>query len=154
VGLIFRPTNITCKSCIKQGIVCLNSQGKIKDPEKPVCTSHLGRILTTTQYLEGMNHWHGRPRYVYAAQKGIWRKVLAGTWALWGKQEKVGEKRLLLVRLYVASPRCLIKDCDNLVGALQRVFFNDEDKYLKFLIEQEVDRINPRVEIEVRLLPA
>jgi len=82
--------------------------------------------------------------------------VLAGTWALWGKQEKVGEKRLLLVRRYVASPRCLVKDCDNLVGALkplkdvlvdQRVFFDDEDKYLNFEIEQEVDRINPRVEI-------
>ncbi|WP_224962822.1 hypothetical protein [Geomonas subterranea] len=126
--------------------------------ERPIITSFSGRVLTTTQYLYGLNHWHGRPINVYLEQRRLWQKVLAGSWALWGIQEKVGGRRFLMVRRFVADSRKLIKDKDNLIGSLkplkdilvkERVFIDDADSYLDFDIKQEIDKENPRVEIEV-----
>ncbi len=77
---------------------------------------------------------------------------------MWGIQEKVGGRRFLMVRRFVADSRKLIKDKDNLIGSLkplkdilvkERVFIDDADSYLDFDIKQEIDKENPRVEIEV-----
>ncbi|TSK07741.1 MAG: hypothetical protein FPO08_00035 [Geobacter sp.] len=126
-----------------------------------VTTSTSGQVLITTQYLYGLNHWHGRPINVYLEQRRLWQKVLAGSWALWGIQAKVGGRRFLMVRRFVADSRKLIKDRDNLVGSIkplkdilvkERVFIDDADCYLEFDIKQQIDKENPRVEIEVTQL--
>lgn len=138
--------------------MCLQSQGIKEKVERQVVTSSSGRVLTTTQYLYGLNHWHGRPLHVYLEQRRAWENVLDGTWAPWGRQAKEGGKRFLVVRRFVADSRKLIKDRDNLVGCLkplkdilvkQQVFTDDQDCYLEFDIKQEIDKENPRVEIEV-----
>jgi len=159
VGLSFSDQNVTCRSCVKQGVVCKQSKQKVSVHDVPVKTSHSGQVLTTTRYLNGLNFWHGRPPFVYLQERRAWELILAGTWALWGKQKKEEGKRLLLVRRFVVAPRCLIKDHDNLVGGIkpvkdmlvrQGVFIDDADKYLEFDIQQEVDSVDPRVEIEIR----
>jgi len=158
VGRLHRADNVTCQSCIRQGVVCLQAEGKKTKVERQILTTTSGCVLITTQYLYGMNHWHGRPLYVYLEQRRAWEKVLAGTWALWGVQEKEGGKRFLMVRRFVANSRCLVKDKDNLIGAMkplkdilvtQRVFKDDQDCFLDFDIKQEIDKENPRVELEV-----
>ena len=50
----------------------------------PVVTITSRRVLITTQYLYGLNHWHGRPINVYLEQRRAWEKVFSGTWAVWG----------------------------------------------------------------------
>lgn len=154
----FNPAHVTCLSCQMQGVVCLQAQGKKRKVEKQIITTTSGRVLITTQYLYGLNHWHGRPINVYLEQRRAWEKVLSGTWALWGLQDKAKDRRFLMVRRYVPTSRCLIRDRDNLVGGLkplkdvlvkERVFTDDADCYLEFDVKQEIDKENPRIEIEV-----
>lgn len=158
VGRPFMPESVTCQSCVRQGVVCLQSLGKKEKAERPIVTTASGRVLVTTLYLHGLNHWHGRPLHVYLKQRRAWEKVLAGTWGLWGMQAKDPGRRFLMVRRFVGSPRGMIRDRDNLIGCLkpvkdvlvkQGVFVDDEDCYLEFDIRQEVDKENPRVEIEI-----
>jgi hypothetical protein len=102
-----------------------------------------------------MNHWHGRPRHVYLNYKKEWERVLTGTWALWGRA--AGKRRLIVTR-YVASEGHLVADRDNLVGAIKPlkdllvksgVLRDDTDNDVEFEVQQFIDRVNPRTEIEV-----
>lgn len=114
-----------------------------------------GAVFSTTKPLHSMNHWHGRPRHIYLQYKNEWRKVLAGTWALWGKATG---KRTLIVTRYVASQGHLIKDDDNRIGAIKPVkdllvdmgvLIDDTSEHVVFDVRQLIDRENPRTEIEV-----
>ena len=155
-GRHFDAQHSTCISCRRQKIVrCGTKQGKVSQPD----ISFKGQILTTSAYLYSANHSHGRPRYIYLAEKRKWRGVLAGTWALWGKQ--AGQKRLLLVRRFVAHAHLLIADRDNLEAAIkplkdvlveQGVLSNDKDSFVEYKITQAVDALRPRIEIEIQEL--
>lgn len=102
-----------------------------------------------------MNHWHGRPAYAYQSYKREWRKVLAGTWALWGTATG---KRTLIVTRYVASQGHMIVDSDNRIGAIKPVkdllvemgvLTDDTDADVSFEVRQFIDKSNPRTEIEI-----
>ena len=119
-------------------------------------THHVGKTLVTTAYLNSINHWHGRPRGVYLAERKKWEAILRGTWALWGLAGD--EKRILAVRRFVQAEKNLIKDRDNLVGAIKPVkdalvrvgvLKDDTDAHVTFSIEQFVDAKNARIEIEI-----
>lgn len=153
VGRPFDENHVTCRSCRKQGNSCSSSK-KRRVPEPPRSWTR-GTVFVTTKALHSMNHWHGRPAYVYQKYKNEWRKVLSGTWALWGV---AAGKRSLIVTRYVASQGHLIKDDDNLSGArkpLQDVLvemgilLDDNREVATCLIQQFIDRENPRTEIEV-----
>lgn len=111
----------------------------------------------TTAYMPSSNHWHGRPRHVYLAERKKWEMILSGTWALWGVQSSAG-KRVLTVRRFVHDQRGLIADGDNRSAAIKPlkdtlvkfgVLRNDTDDDVMFTVEQEIDKNNPRVEIEI-----
>lgn len=153
VGRSFDSAHVTCRSCSRQGVVC--SKPKKAKPADGIRTWHSGRVLVTTAYLDSLNAWHGRPRYVYTRIRKKWEAVLSGTVHLWGRPNG---KRQLLVRRFVSSSRQLIADRDNLVGALKPlkdslvrfgILADDTDADVEFSVEQEIDRGNPRVEIEV-----
>lgn len=153
VGRVFDPEHPVCRSCQRQGVVCQKPK-KAKASES-IRTWHCGRVLTTNAYLDSLNAWHGRPRYIYTKIRKKWESVLFGTIHLWGRSEG---RRKLAVRRFVKSEKCLIADRDNLVGAIKPlkdtlvrfgVLLDDTDLDVEFSVVQFVDRDNPRTEIEV-----
>lgn len=150
-----RPFNLehpTCRTC---PIECHASRRR--GVQEVVNTWFSEKTLHTTAYLYSPNHWHGRPRYVYLAQKQKWLKVLEGTWALWGKQ-KGGVRRIIITR-QVTSDDQLIMDPDNLMHSLkpvldaiklQGVIVDDSLKYIE--VPTPVQRVGERqvVTIDVR----
>lgn len=113
VGRKHDKSHPTCRSC---PIDCTAARRK-GTVEEYVRTWHEGKVLCTTAYLYSANHWHGRPIHVYLKQKKKWRDILAGTWALWGKQGQ-GMRRIVVTRQVVA-PEHIIADDDNLRFALK-----------------------------------
>ena len=114
---------------------------------KPVRTWFEEKEFCTTKYLYSLNHWHGRPLAVYLDYKKQWRKVLTGSVFLWGRAKG---KRFLSVRRIVRSANHLIKDRDNLEGAVkpikdllvsEGVLLEDEDSHVRFEISQEVGKV-------------
>jgi hypothetical protein len=94
---------------------------------------------------------------VYLAERRKWEMILAGTWALWGVHKE--GKRVLLVRRFVQDQRGIILDADNRTASIKPlkdtlvkfgVLRNDTDDDVEFSVEQEIDKNNPRVEIEVQ----
>lgn len=152
-GRTYDEHHPTCRSCRRQGIVC--SKPKKAKASDLIRTWNSGQTLITTAYLDSLNAWHGRPRYVYTRIRKKWESVLFGTVHLWGRPEG---RRRLQVRRFVKSSREMILDRDNLVGALKPlkdtlvrfgVLADDTDADVVFDIDQFVDRANPRVEVEV-----
>ena len=151
---VFDQNHPTCRSCVKQLGPCVQQQKKKRRDTSDVTSWYRGGIFVTTQSLYSMNHWHGRPRHIYTAYRREWEKVLTGTWALWGK---AAGKRHLQVHRFVASEGHMVKDRDNLIGALKPVkdvlvkigvLLDDTDELCSFDIQQHIER-QARVEIEV-----
>lgn len=152
-GRTYSASHATCRSCEVQQGPC-KAKPKKRAQAVTVRTWHEGMALITTQYLASLNAWNNKPRYHYTAERKAWEAVLSGTVFLWGKAK--GKRRLTVKRL-VKNRSGLIKDRDNLIGALKPmkdiltrmgVFVDDSDEFLFFSIEQGVDK-NPRVEITV-----
>jgi len=155
-GRSFNAAHASCVSCQRQALVVCQ---KPKRQSGPVVlrTWHEGRELLTTAFLYSSNHWHGRPRGVYLAERKKWEGVFTGTWALWGKQG--AEKRAVTVRRFVESKAGLIKDQDNKSGAMKPVLDalrkhgvlrDDTEADVSFTVHQEVVPAGSgRVEIEV-----
>ena len=155
-GRSLDSSHASCISCQRQALaVC--QKPKREKTAALVRTWNEGRLLVTTAYLFSSNHWHGRPRGVYLAERRKWDSVFTGTWALWGKQGV--EKRRVLVRRYVESKAGLIKDQDNRSGAMKPVLDalrrrgvlrDDTEADVSFDIQQEVVPFGSgRVEVEV-----
>ena len=110
--------NAVCKSMVSRGECTPHSVRKRKAAARPVMTWHKENRLFTTKYFYSVNHWHGRPRYVYLNYKKEWLSVLAGTWALWGNAK--GKRRVIIYRQVSASKK-IISDFDNLVAGCKPI---------------------------------
>lgn len=155
VGRSFDPAHVSCISCVKQLGACAEGKKTRRVTEAPRFWTRGDILVCVNMPLRSMNHWHGRPRYVYQSYKAEWRKILAGTWALWGKA--TGKRHLVITR-YVASEGHLIKDADNRVGAAKPVkdllvengvLLDDTDNDVSFEVLQFIDKANPRTTIEI-----
>jgi hypothetical protein len=153
VGRPFNLAHATCKSC---PIECRERNGKkpVEPKERQNISVHVvGNRLITTLYLDSLNAWNNKPRYLYTNIRNRWQKVLHNAVYIWGRPEG---KRVLQVRRLVRDKRCLILDRDNLIGSLKpvkdvltrcQVLIDDSDEFLDFTVEQDVDAENPRTEI-------
>lgn len=156
IGRQFSETHPTCRSCQRQGAVICKKPKKARFKDL-VRTWHNGKTLCTTAYMYSSNHWHGRPRYVYLAERKKWEQVLAGTWALWGQQGD--QRRSVVVRRFVESAGGIILDQDNISAATKPIWdalrkhgvlVDDTESHLSFSVEQSIVPTGQgRVEIEV-----
>ncbi len=152
----FDPQHPVCASCERQRGPCRRK--KAKGYKAPVRTWPEGKTLVTSFLAPGLNAWNNKPRLHYLKVRKQWEAILTGTVFLWGKAQ--GKRRLTLKRV-VTSRAHLIKDDDNLEGALkpikdvltrEKVLIDDSPEYLERNITQTLGP-EQRTELTLEDLP-
>jgi crossover junction endodeoxyribonuclease RusA len=102
-----------------------------------------------------MNTKHGRKLTPIAEKKMIEWKEIADTWALDNNVPYFVSGEKVIIRLWFFLNDNRRKDTHNalklLLDALEGVIYHDDRWCLPQIIDFEIDRTNPRIEIEVEL---
>lgn len=160
-------THPTCKSCAAQDIPCPSSGAGVsrlrKQAHAPQLTYPLERdgrkVLMSTAEVVSPNTWVNKrfAMRIYAGERKKWERALSGAVYFFGPHDN--RKRELIVRRIVNDRRRFLPDKTNREGAMKPledalvklgVLRDDRDKWLfRHDLIQEVDKANPRTEIEV-----